>query len=413
MKTEGNDIEQQFMEAEDERVIHRSSPASATRPSSTTDDEIDLGDLLRQIWNKRRIVWAATIITFIIGILVAIMSSEEYEASVVLMPQASDANNGVGAGFLRQLGGISGLGLGGASSSGTLSPNLYPEITRSTPFYLDIIEKDLYFPTLDSTINLTQYFIEVQQPNFLDYVKMYTIGLPGIIINLPAKVINAVKDKPVALPSLDKEKPTSADTLTNVNEPVRLTGRQRAAIGKMKGRITTSIEENSTVRISAEMPDPMVAAEATQMAASYLTNYILEYRTEKAQQDLVFVQNQYDEKKERYNASQRRLARFRDRNMNIISETALIEQQQLEAENQLAFGLYQSLAQQLEQAKIKVQEETPVFKVLEPIQVPSSKSKPNRELIIILSIFVGFFLGLGIVFLQILYGNVKHTLSTS
>ena len=409
MKTEENDIEQSWLEAEEHKAPHPPSSTPATQPALDTDDEIDLADLVRQVWAKRRTVWIILLIVFLIGVLVAIVSPEEYEASVVLLPQINQTGGGAGSGFLRQLGGLSGLGLGNAGGDGTLSPALYPEITKSTPFFLDILEKDMYFSTLDTTVTFTHYFSEIEQPGVLDYVKRYTLGLPQILLSMPVKVITMFEDTKPALLVQGGESITPPDSTADL--PLSLTGRQLSVIGKLKGRIETSIEENSTVKISVQMPDPMVAARTTQMAASYLTNYILEYRTDKAQQDLIFVQKQYDEKKDRYNAIQRRLARFRDRNMNIISETARIEQEQLESENQLAFSLYQSLAQQLEQAKVKVQEETPIFKVLEPIQVPLGKSKPNRELIIALSLFIGIFLGLGIVFLQLLYTNFKHSLA--
>ena len=393
------------------RTDHRSSPSP-----SVEEDEIDLAELARQLWARRRVVWITMAVVFLIGLLVALMSPEEYEASVVLMPQSSDASGGIGSGLLRQFGGLASLGLGGAggSTGGTLSPTLYPEITQSTPFFLNVMDKDLYFATLDTTVTFARYFGEMEKPGALDHLKTYTIGLPRLLINLPIRFINLFRDSPTAPvlvqpPSADS---TASDSVVRRRVPLRLTGRQRSVMSKLKGRISTAIEENGTVKIAARMPDPMVAAEATEMATDYLTNYILEYRTEKAQQDLRFIQAQYEDKKARYNAIQRRLARFRDRNMNIISETALIEQEQLEAENQLALGLYESLAQQLEQAKIKVQEETPVFKVLEPIQVPLSPSSPNRELILFLSLFVGLFLGLGIVFLLVLYGNVKQSLST-
>ena len=275
------------------------------------------------------------------------------------------------------------------------------------------MDEELYFATLDTTVSFNQYFGEIERPGLLDYLKDYTIGLPRLLINLPIRFVNAFRNSPTA-PVLVQSSgvDTTASDAVARRAPLRLTGQQRGVMSKLKGRISTTIEENSTVKIAVQMPDPLVAAEATEMATAYLTNYILEYRTEKAQQDLQFIQAQHDDKKARYNAIQRRLARFRDRNMNIISETALIEQEQLEAENQLALGLYESLAQQLEQAKIKVQEETPVFKVLEPIQVPLSPSSPNRELILILSLFAGVFLGLGIVFILILYGNLKQTFSS-
>ena len=410
MKTEENDIEQPLIEAERSAAPRHPHGSPPSQPTAVAEDEIDLADLIRQIWARKWIVWITTLVVFLLGVFVAVVSPEEYEASVVLMPQSSEVSSGVGSGFLRQFGGLAGLGLGSAGGNGTLSPALYPEVTKSTPFFLDIIEKDMYFSTLDTTVTFAQYFGEIEQPGVLDYVKRYTLGLPQMILNIPVRLINAFDDAQPALLVQENKVPNQADTTTS--GPLTLTGRQLGVIGKLRGRIQTSIEDNNTVRISVMMPDPMVAAETTEMAADYLTNYILEYRTDKAQQDLIFVQKQYDEKKDRYNAIQRELARFRDRNLNIISETARIQQEQLEAENQLAFSLYQSLAQQLEQAKVKVQEETPVFKVLEPIQVPLGKSKPNRELIITLSLFLGVFLGLGIVFLQILYKNFKKSLAT-
>ena len=409
MKTDENDIEQQLIEAERHATARRAADAPATRPD-VEEDEIDLADLFRQVWVRKRVVWITALVVFFIGFFVAVVSPEEYESSVVLMPQASETSSGVGAGFLRQLGGLGGLGLGGNNTSGTLSTALYPEITKSTPFFLDILEKQMCFSVLDTTVTFTQYFNEIEQPGVLDYLKKYTLGLPRMLIGLPISIINLFKENESSAMLVQEGITLGADT--TANQLLMLTRPQLRAMGRLEGRIETTIETNSTVKITVEMPDPIVAAETTEMAVAYLTNYILEYRTEKAQQDLVFVQQQYDEKKERYAIAQRALARFRDRNLNIISETARIEQERLETENQLASSLYQSLAQQLEQAKVKVQEQTPVFKVLEPIQIPLSRSKPNRELIIALSLFVGVFLGLGIVLGLILFENLKNSLNS-
>ena len=410
MKTEENDIEQEWLEAEKtETTRRRSESVQIDQATTNADDEIDLADLIRQIWAKRRTIWITTLIVFFIGIFVALVSPEEYEASVVLMPQSSETNNAIGSNIMRQLGGLAGFGLGGSNNSGVLSPALYPDIIQSTPFFLSTIEQGQYFATLDTTINLTDYFGRVKRPGLLDYVKTYTIGLPRLIIGIPVKVVNALKgEKPS--PVLMQEQNTLGKNDTIPNPLLKLTRQQVSVISQLKGRIVTTIEANSTIKISVEMPDPVVASRTTEMAVNYLTNYILEYRTDKAQQDLLFIQKQFREKGERYDAAQKKLAQFRDRNMNIISETARIEQERLESENQLARTLYESLAQQLEQARIKVQEETPVFKVLEPIQVPLRASSPNRELIIALSIFVGLFLGLGIALLQIMYGNIKQSL---
>lgn len=387
------------------------SKVSAT---SADEEEVDLADLIKRVWSKRRIVLITTVAIFIVGIFIAVVSPEEYKAEIILMPQSGSSSDGINSNFLRQFGGLAGLGGTIGSGSVSLNPSLYPNITQSTPFYLYLMEQDIFFPTLNTTTNFAQYFSEVQKPTTLDYLKKYTIGLPNLLISLPLDIINSFREKPQSqkniTPSVVETEQDSVK-VKRAYEPLVLTGVQKSVIGKLKSRIQTNIEDNGTVKVTVEMPDPQTAAHTTELAVKYLTQYITEYRIEKARKDLEFIQKQYDEKRVRYIQAQKKLAQMQDRNLNLITESARAELQQTQTEYNLAFSLYQSLAQQLEQAKIKVQEETPVFKVLEPVQVPLSKSKPNRELILFLSLFVGLFLGFGIVFLKIIFQNIKSSLS--
>ena len=47
---------------------------------------------------------------------------------------------------------------------------------------------------------------------------------------------------------------------------------------------------------------------------------------------------------------------------------------------------------------IKVEENTPVFSVINEVVVPIEKSKPKRMLILAISIVLGLILGMGIIF---------------
>jgi len=51
-----------------------------------------------------------------------------------------------------------------------------------------------------------------------------------------------------------------------------------------------------------------------------------------------------------------------------------------------------------EQAKIQVKKDTPVFTIIEPVTVPSEKSKPNRLMILFIWFFLGGVVGAGTVF---------------
>jgi uncharacterized protein involved in exopolysaccharide biosynthesis len=111
-----------------------------------------------------------------------------------------------------------------------------------------------------------------------------------------------------------------------------------------------------------------------------------------------FIQNRFDEKKKEFEGAQAKLAGFRDRNKNVTSALARTEEEQLQNEYLLAFNVYSELAQQLEQARIKVKEDTPVFSIIKPVTVPLEKSKPNRTLIVLIWIMIGALGGAGVVF---------------
>jgi len=101
--------------------------------------------------------------------------------------------------------------------------------------------------------------------------------------------------------------------------------------------------------------------------------------------------------KKNYQAAQQQLASFRDRNKNMSTAVAKTEEERLTGEYTLVTGVYSELAKKLEQAKITVKEETPVFTIIKPVSVPIEKSRPNRPLILAISAFIGLIVGTVIV----------------
>ena len=68
-----------------------------------------------------------------------------------------------------------------------------------------------------------------------------------------------------------------------------------------------------------------------------------------------------------------------------------MEQDRLENEKDLAFGVYNQIASQLELAKAKVQEKTPVCVVMQPPYTPFMASSPKKLMMGILYVFLAFF----------------------
>ena len=114
-----------------------------------------------------------------------------------------------------------------------------------------------------------------------------------------------------------------------------------------------------------------------------------------------------DETSQKFEEAQQRLASFRDRNKNVSLATAKAEEERLTSQYNLVYGVYSELSKQLEQSKIQVKQETPVFTIIEPISVPTKKSKPNRPLILFLGILLGGIFGVASVSVKGFSDSVK------
>ena len=80
----------------------------------------------------------------------------------------------------------------------------------------------------------------------------------------------------------------------------------------------------------------------------------------------------------------------------------------LENEMNLAYGLYNDMAQQLQLAKAKVQENTPVYTVVQAATVPLKASKPSKLMILVGFVFLAGVISVGwILFGQSFWQGLK------
>ena len=61
------------------------------------------------------------------------------------------------------------------------------------------------------------------------------------------------------------------------------------------------------------------------------------------------------------------------------------------SEFQILQSVVQQLASQVEQAKLQVNKDTPIFTVIQPVNIPFNDSGPSKSLIIIAFVLVGIF----------------------
>lgn len=354
-----------------------SSPKPDTKPKAAANDEIDLLALAKTFWKGRRTVTKAILFAAAVGLLIALFSPVEYTATTSMVPQMSQPSGKLGG--LSSLAAMAGFNLDANPTGDDISPLVYPQIVSSTPFQLELMNIPFTFSKVDHPVSLYTYYTEIEKPGLFSLVKKYTIGLPGVIIK-------AFKGEKKA-------------TMTSGNGPISLTVKQEAVRKLIENNVSLSLDsKQGFLTLTASFPEALLSAQVADQATQLLQKYIIQFKTRKAADQLAFIQQQYDATKRDFEKAQDELARFRDQNKNVSSAVAQTREQRLQSEYTIAMNVYNEMAKQLEQAKIKVKEDTPVFTILEPAMIPQEKSKPKKALILIIWIFLGGIIGTGIVF---------------
>jgi len=291
--------------------------------NSSGAPEINLKTLWRHCWKKRRWILGAALTGMTVGVFAAFCLPVAYTSTVKWVTD-SDRND-----IASEFPGLTsslGLHLGSFRKSQGWDAALYPEIIRSTPFITGIA--DLVFP---------EFFT----------------GVPVVGDHTP---------------DWESDYPDPA-WMRMIREYRR---RVRIETDKKSGLTTLSV----TLRT------PEAAARAAAEIGAALERYLVAHRTRKVQDDLEFIAARFEEAREAYYTAQQQYARYADENRHIARESVFIERDRLYQQQQLAYTVYTQLSGQLEMARLKVQEHTPVLAVLEPAQIPYRKSSPQRLKII-------------------------------
>lgn len=347
--------------------------------------EVDLVELIHRVWINRSLVVKVASVFVVLGLLIAIFSSKVYTASCDVVPQTSNSVTSR-LGSMSSLAALAGINLNQMSDVKALSPYVYEDVMKSTAFRKELMLIPIDFKEADRPISFFEYYTseELNKPSVLSYVMKYTIGLPGVIIG-------AIRGEQ---PDPDYSGLTDDDGATLET----LTKDEYECLKELDNCVSLTLDDKKgSVTITSNMPEPLAAAQMAQATLTLLQKYITEFKIEKVQSNLDFVQERYDEAKRNFEDIQARRAKFRDANQNTTRYSARTELEKLDAEYTLAMNLYSELASQLEQAKISVKETVPVLTVINPVTVPYKKSKPKRASILMAFTFLGAVAGMGCV----------------
>ena len=330
--------------------------------------EIDLMDVLRKIISIRKTLYKAAGVGVIIGIIVYLSIPKQYTVNVTLSPEMGGSKSGNGlvgiaAAFL-------GSGVSSGDSSDALNASLSSEIVSSTPFLLELLSIDIPAPDGNGNMVLDTYLDDQSSPWW-----NYVIGFPNMLVG--------------GVKSLFSE--GTLDTLENVGRrgTLELSQEQNTKVNVLRNSVKASIDTKTAItNVSVSLQSPKVAAVVADSVVHKLQEYITDYRTSKVKDDCAYLEKLFKERQREYYTAQKKYANYVDTHDNLVLQSVRTEQERLQNDMSLAYQIYSQVANQLQVARAKVQEEKPVFAVVEPAIVPLNPS--GMKLMIYVIVFVLF-----------------------
>jgi uncharacterized protein involved in exopolysaccharide biosynthesis len=358
-------------------------------------DEIDLLALVKTIWAGRKTIFYAIGISMVLGLVIAFTSPKKYTASATLLPSVEKKGGGLGS--LSALAGMAGINIGGLMGDASGIPaELYPQVVGSVPYLMELMHEKLTWEKYSEPLSLYEVIEQDTIESGFLKVKKYTIGLPWVL-----------KDAVFGKENDDDLVPKAGGKNKEIGYYL-LSLKERAAIAKLKNAINLSNDKKSgLISINVTMGEALLTAQLADKAVQLLQKHVIDYKTKQSAENLKFIQERFVESKVNYEQAQRAFFAYKDAHRNIVAERMDVEYQRLSDAYDIASAIYKGLAQQQEQAKITVKEETPVFKVLDPVVVPKDKSAPKRGMMLAVSMFLGVFLGIAVVFGRMVWENLR------
>ena len=350
-----------MIEGESEKEIRQ-------KQSNHTDEEIeiDLMGILRKIIGIRKTLYKAASIGLVMGIIIALSIPKQYTVTVTLSPEMGTSKEGGLSGLAASF-----LGSGVAMGDGTdaLNASLSADIVSSTPFLLELSTMKVQV-TKNKVMTLDTYLDEESSPWW-----NYVIGFPGMVIG-GVKSLFTEEDE---LTSSDQE---SQGT-------IELSKKELGKIKALKNMIIASVDKKTSMTsVAVTLQNPKVTAVVADSVVKKLQEYIIGYRTSKSKEDCLYLEKLFKERQQEYYTAQQKYADYLDSHDNIILQSVRAEQERLQNDMNLAYQVYSQVANQLQVARAKVQEEKPVFAIVEPAVVPLTPSGTGMEMYVLAFIFL-------------------------
>ena len=346
------------------------------------EQEIDILALIKRLWEKKGFIIKTVVVFAVLGVFAAITAPVEYTASCVVVPETK--GGAFSGGSLGGLAAMAGINLGASNGGEMLSPLMYDKLIKNIELRKELMLTPINWEAYDEPVTILDYYTnpEYAKTSVIGTIKKYTIGLPFVILN----AIRGEQGKK------DVTIPTRASQLS------AYTQNELSCIKVFASHFSIMTDKkNGDVTISARMPEAMAAAQVADAVKNLLQKYVIELKLQKAEINYEYIQQRYDEAKLVFEQKQEEYAKFQDANKVLSTALSKAKEEQMRSEFNVARDLFNQLTTQLVQAEMKIKEDIPILTVVQPVQIPLERSKPQRVKILFIWCFLGGVLGCGFI----------------
>ena len=332
--------------------------------NASLNGKIRLDLIVRTIYQCRKKYILPLTLTFVISSAIMLCIPRYYQVQVMLAPEYT--NGGGNMGGLSSVANMFGVNLGNMNSSDAITPMFYPDLMSSTDFLVPLM--DVQVETEDGSF----------KGRYVDFItKKQTAPFWTVAI---ATVKNWIKE-PGRLNQTKGYKP----------DPFRLTEIEDKVVKGIASSISCNVDKKTDViTITTTAQDPLVAAQLADTVKQRLQDFITDYRTKKARNDVEHITRICQEAHQKYLDKCKEYAQFCDSHQDVYMQSYRTRQDQLENEVQMAYTAYSSLAQQKIMADSKLQERIPAFTTLQNASVPVKHAGPKRMITVVALMVLAF-----------------------
>ncbi len=311
-----------------------------------------IADLLLVLSNQiKYILFVPFVSVFLMFTYVKFIKIPIFESSAkILLPESKGGSLGGLAGLASQFG----VNIPMESTADLSSPSLYPELIRSRTFAEIVFKQEIFSPSKKEKIPLLSL-----------------------------------------LTSDDKN-----NSLANKNELIQIAMDRFNQIVQFIDEPTTNF---STIIVRAN--NPTIARDMTNIILDELEKLNRFFRMQNVDEKIIFIKDRISSVEKELVSSETRLKTFKEKNRQVMSPSLQLENERLTRDVEIQKGIFITLKQQLELAKIEEIQETSIVQVLDKPQIALSPSNINTTKSLSIAFIISLLISLVLAFSKHYYEN--------